>query len=543
MVKIFEKVKNIFKPKENNHKEYTYENYIIDILDTLWSGDKFPGSFGITKDYTCVDYWTLRKRSMQLFSENPYAKGLIRRVLRNIINKGLTLEVNSITELTGLTEEEAIKWDENSEILWSMWGKDKKICDWKNQKNFGELQEECKRTALLSGDCLVVLHISQKTGLPIIELIDGSDVQTPFNKQPRKGNKIIHGVEIDKQGRHVAYYINSENGNIIESKRIPAYGEKSGRKIAWLVYGCEKKLNDVRGEPFLALVLYMLKELDRYKDAEQRAAVINAMLPLFLRKKSALGSGPIGKSATKIETFNASDSDGSTRQYKKASMLPGMVWDELQKDEEPVSFNTVRPNVNFKQFEEAIIDTFAWSLEMPPEIIRMNFKNNFAASRQANNEFNVILVYQFWKFGNDFCQPVYEELTIAFILNNKIKASGFLEAYYNNQWEIKNAWLNAEWSGISRPSVDILKDVKAAKEALALRITTFDQQTRKISGMSFRTVLKKLEREYALMKKSGLLSSVDENVQGEPISNEKNNIIMLAEKLSDIEDRMEEVEG
>ena len=531
-----------FESRTNTQKD-PYSYYVTDLLSTIWNGEKFPGGFGLTKDYEFVDYYTLRKRSVQLFKENPYARGMIRRLLRNEIHKGLNLESNTITEITLLSDEAAITWDENSELNFNLWSDNKQICDWRKQKTFGELQHDCRQTALVSGDCLVINHVDQKTNLPSIELVDGSNVKTPFGKKPRKGNRIIHGVELDQYDRHVAYWVQVKNSTGYESKRIPCYGEKSKRKIAWLVYGTDKRLDDVRGEPILALVLYMLKELDRYRDSEQRAAVLNSIIPLFI-KKTELGPGshPINSGGIRRGNVTTEDFDGSDKTYNISTMLPGTIPDELNRGEEPVSFNTQRPNVNFKVFEEAIINVFAWSCEVPPEIARLLFQSNFSASRQANNEFNVYLAYIFWKFGNDFCQPIYKEFLTASILLNQITAPGFLDSYWSGDWRITRAWLNAEWTGISRPSVDVLKDVNAAEKALALRITTFDQQSRKISGMSFRTIIKKLAREKKLLEQVGITSSVDENNNGEPITIQET-IKAVMEKISEMSEKIEELEG
>jgi lambda family phage portal protein len=524
---------DIFKKKENkisNIKSNPSNYYVTDIMSSVFNGDTFPGSFGVTHDYEWVDYYTLRKRSTQLFKTNPYARGMIKRLLRNEINKGLTLEANPIQDYTGLNEDDGVIWAEKSEMDWKLWSEDPYLCDWKQQKTLGELQNDARQTALISGDCLVVMRLNSKTGLPAIELIDGCHVQTPYGQTARAGNKILHGIEFDSQGRQVAYWV--QNLDIMSGmtyKRIPAWGEKSGRRISWLIYGSDKLLDDCRGEPILSNVLYMLRDLDRYKDAELRAAVVNAMLPLFIRKtEKSMGSTPFGAGAVKRTTETVTDSNGSTRNYNITSNMPGMVLDELNYGEEPVSFNTNRPNVNYAKFEEAIINVFAWTLEMPPEIARLLFQNNFSASRQANNEFNVYLQYRYWKFGSDFLTPIYTEKMIASILRGNIKAQGFLEAFQKNDWRVVNAWLNCEWSGLSRPSVDILKDVNAAATGLDYGIGTAEFWNQRIVGKSFRDICQVRAKEIKFQKKLGLSFKSEENTQGIPIDD--------IEDVEDVED-------
>ena len=551
----------------------TTNYYVSDIVDTIFSGDPFPGGFGITKDFQFVDYYTLRKRSVQLFKENSYARGIIRRLLRNEINKGLNLEANPLSEVTGLSEDESLEWAEMSELDWKLWSDDPAQCDFKKRLTRGELEELARLTALTSGDCLVVLRINQKTGLPAVDLIDGSHVQTPLGKSPRKGNRIVHGVELDKNDRHVAYWVNIRKGTGFESKRIPVRGEKSGRLISWLVYGSELRLDEVRGEPLLSSILYMLKELDRYRNAEQRAATINGMLPLFIEKaeKGGPGSQPFGTGAVRKDAPTVTDTDGTTRSFNITNNMPGMVLDELNFGETPHSFNAQRPNVDYGKFEEIIINAICWTLELPPEIGRLLFTNSFSASRQANNEFNIYLAWRAWKFGTEFLQPIYKERLISAVLLGQLEAPGLIEAFRDpREWRIVAAWVNAEWTGISRPSVDLLKDIKAAKEGIALRITTYDQQTRKISGMNFRTVVQKLAREAKLLENAGLVSSADENNNGEPVilsdgdggdgdngngnNNDNNNgsqnivsikrgkQLQLLDMFEDVTDRLEQIE-
>ena len=76
-----------------------YNNLIRDAFYAVWDGEKFPGSFGLTKNYQFVDYWTLRERSYQLFVENIYARGLLRRLLRNEIHTGIVGSANIVADV------------------------------------------------------------------------------------------------------------------------------------------------------------------------------------------------------------------------------------------------------------------------------------------------------------------------------------------------------------------------------------------------------------------------------------------------------------
>lgn len=532
--------------KNENLKTRQTFSYVGDLIRTVFDGDKFPGSFGATKDFIWVDYYTLRKRSVQLFKENPYARGAIRRLLRNEVHTGLNLESNPIASIIGLSEEEATLWAENTEINYNLWAEDPEQCDFKKRDTLGKIAENARMTALISGDVVVVVRINRKTGLPHIELIDGTRVINPFGQTHAvNGNKIVHGVELNKNGRHVAYHITTIKDGKTKNERIPCKGEKSGRRISWMIYGSDKRLDEVRGEPILALVLYMLKELDRYKDAEQRAAVINAMIPLFVSKaEKSVGSTPFGKGAVKEGEISVIDDTGLTsRTVATTGNLPGMVMDELAFGEKIESFNTQRPNVNLQKFEETIINVFAWCLELPPEILRLLFTNSFSASRQANTEFNIYLQYRFKTFGDEFYQPIYKELIITYVLLDHIEAPGLVEARRDpKKWQIVTAWLNAFWAGLSRPSVDIKKDVAAAKEGLGAGIGTYDFWNRRIVGKSAKDVFQSRSKEELEMEKLGLSFSSEENNNGEPIDTSEE-ILALKENIQDIEDRLEEFGG
>lgn len=545
-------------PVQQNYQNYqnSYDNYVGDIFQDIFDGGKFPGSLGPVDGYEFVDYWTLRARSSKLFRENPYCIGVKKRLLRNEINTGLRLESNPKSKTLGITEDKASDWGDMREDDWDTWSENPKLCDWKKLKTLTELAKDCRSTALISGDCLVVLRINSKTGLPAVDLVDGVHVQSPIRDEKNKNKKIVHGVEFGSQERHTAFWIKEKSGKF---KRIAAYGEKSGRRIAWLVYGTQARLDEVRGEPILSSMLYMLKELDRYRDSESRAATINSMLPMFIKKdSSSIGTKPASTGAVRNNVTAVQQTDGSTKNLNVSSWLPGTVYQGLAKGEEPVSFATNRPNVNYGKFEETIINVFAWTLEIPPEILRLLFQNSFSAARQANNEFDVYLKDRFKQFGIEFYQPVYEEWILQQALIGDIEAQSLLDAWRNpKKWREYGAWINADWTGLSRPSVDYLKDVKAGAEARKNGFTTQDMQCRKLSGLPFKTVVKKIKRENELAKKLGVSFTSEEDQNGIPISggaeteseptNQPQNIVnkrinKLENKITELQEKFDDME-
>ena len=501
-----------------------YQAQMLDAIKHTWDGSKYPGNFGLTKILENIDYWTLRKRSVQLFTENPYAKGIIRRILRNEIHTGLTASANPIgailwPDMDELKQAEmAVKYGDLLSMQFELYANNYELFDFKKQLTFGEWQEMVRREALLCGDGVIISRVNKYTGLPTWDWVNGNNIRTPGNAKVAAGHRVVNGVELDEYGRHVAYYIQKIVDAKTEFERVPVKGEKSGRQISWMIYGSEKRADEVRGEPLLACVLGMLKDIDRYKDAEVRAAVINALIAFTVQKdeNTVVGTRPTaGLQRPSVVPGGAAVVPKRNGHQPIQLMQPGTVFDDLAPGEKVVSYQTNRPNVNYAVFEGAILDAICWSLEIPPEIVKLRFTSSYSASRQANNEFEVYLKYRNFKNAKDFCQIIYEEFIIQSVLNNQLNLPGFITACFDStKWRIKAAWLSCTWSGLSRPSVERTKDVKAANDALDNGLTTFDDECRRLSGKSFRQTIQQLKNEINFAHQMGFNPHILEDNNG-----------------------------
>ena len=472
----------------------------VEDLPTAWGnvfdGEKYPTGLPTTQVFW-KDYWTLRERSVHLFERNLYARGIIRRLVTNEINTGLDLEVTPEEQIIGREEGSLDEWGEEIENRWRIWARSPGRCDVLQQRGFGRLQAAARMESLISGDVLVVLTQDRSTGLPRVRLIDGQSVQTPA-QEPRNGNRIEYGVELDAVGRQVAYWIVQRDGSV---KRLPAYGEKSGRRLAWLVYGTEKRDQEVRGTPILSLVIQSLAEIDRYRDSVQRKATINSMLAMFIQKdEERMGTRPLTGAAVRRGTQQTVSPDGVQRTFNIQGHVPGMVFEELQVGEKPQGFGNAGTDDKFYEFEEAIVQAMAWHFEIPPEIMRLAFSNNYSASQAAINEFKMYLNRVRTDFGECFCKPIYEEWLVAQVLSGRVKAPEIVDAWRDaSSYDIYGAWVSSEWAGHIKPSTDLVKQAKGYEMLVQNGAISRDLMSKEITGTKFTKNIKKLRRENQML--------------------------------------------
>lgn len=461
----------------------------------LWDGESYPGGYGVMKS-AIPDLWTLRERSVELFETNPYARGLIRRLITNEVNTGLELACIPEEVMLGMSEGALDDWTDEVENRFHIWSRQPRVCDWNERDRLGAIQAHMRQAALVSGDVLVVLRMDRRTGLPRIQLVDGRLVMSPIGANAAAasdGKRITHGVEMDSRDRHVAFWVLQADGT---HRRLPAYGARSGRKQAWLVYGTDHRLNEVRGRPLLSLFLQMLKEVDRYRDAALRKAVINSLLAMFIKKdQDKISTLPISGGATKVGTDVTVDEMNVERSFSVADVMPGLVIEELNPGETPEAFGSHGTDEKYGAFEEAMLRTYAWANQLPPEILLLGFSSNYSASQAANNEFKIYLNPARAQIGQGFLAPIYQEWILSEALNGNVVAPGLVEAFRARAWDTWGAWTSSEWWGHIKPSIDILKTAKGMKEMVAVGWTNHELVSRELTGTKHSKNIRKLKKQ------------------------------------------------
>lgn len=443
-----------------------------------------------------LDYWTLRQRSAAMFYGNLYARGIISRMVTDIINAGLSPESTPEEEILGLPEDSLADWAETVEKRWGLYGQSKEIVDYKGTREEGELQGQIYTESLICGDCLVIARIDDDTDLPKIQIVNGDRIQTPF--EFGMDENVIDGVRVDADGKHVGYYVKNGTVDILNETfvYVPAVG-KSGRRVSWMVYGPVKREDGIRGEPLLGVAIQPLKDISDYRGSTQLKAKLNAMIAMFIKRTNPVKTMPISAGAVRKESITG-DSTGATAAVQLNKLEPGIVMQALEPGEEPYAYSTNGTDESFGAFEASIMVGVAWGLQIPPEILLMSFNKNYSASQAAKNKWNTYLAKERPRFASAHCKNHFEEWFTSSVLAGKIQAPGYLETLADmSRYDERRAWLVTEWYGQIEPTVDPVKHVTSSKMAVAEGYSTRTREARQFNGSKFSHNVRRVAKENA----------------------------------------------
>jgi lambda family phage portal protein len=439
-----------------------------------------------------TDLPKLRERSRDLVRNTPLATGAINTTVTNVVGTGLKLQSRLDRDTLNLTEEQADAWEKNTEREFRLWAK---YCDAARTLNFTAIQELVFRQTLENGDIFTLLPRQQRNGSPYslkLQLIEADRVCNPDGKQDSP--TLAGGVEKDELGAPVSYHILKQHpGNPYAKQRewtaVNVFGDKTGLRNCIHNYKVLRP-GQTRGVPYLAPVIESLKQIDKYTESEIMAAVISAMLTVFI--KSETGELGLDTSDTQNETQSkSSDTDMKLGAGAILGLAPG-------EDVEVV--NPLRPNAGFDDFVMSILRQIGVALELPFEILIKHFTASYSAARAA--------LLEAWKFFNsrrqwlaeNFCQVVYEIWLYEAVAIGRIAAPGFFTDPI-----IHEAYSGAEWIGPARGQIDELKEVNAAIKRMKSGLSTLQRETAEMTGGDWETNHPQQVKEYKKRKADGLI--------------------------------------
>lgn len=474
------------------------------IINKVYDGEKTTGELGVV-NRNIPHYLKLRLRGVDAFVKTDTIKMLTSRRTQWVIGSGLKLECEpnkTVLTANNITLSEDFKLQ--VEELWKVYTNSKYV-DYEKERNLQQIASDIYADKFKGGDMLVICRIENHG--PVVQVVSGEFVESPptgaeILKQKGENNNIQHGIELSPRGNHVAYYVKKQKGLGFDYDRIPAFGDKSKRRLAWMVYAQKLTSDQKRGVPEFSQVIEKVNKLDRYSDAalgkaEQAANLVYAIEhkefstgenPLSdLMKKKIVGND--APSVTAIDPQKLGDGLANritqTTSNQTYNLPPGASLKDFKTDIE----------TSYSDFKGSNFDDIAAAVDTPPEVARQQYNSNYSASRAAINAWGYIVEVDRNDFSEQFYKPIYALWLEFMVLTNKVKADGLVKAILSDDFMIVQSYLQCRFVGRNMPHIDPLKEVKAVELMLQLELISREQATEILNVGDFHENIEELQAE------------------------------------------------
>lgn len=462
---------------------------------------------------------TLRQRARILYMSSSVAASAIKTNRTNVIGVGLKLNPKVDRDFLGLTAQQAEEWERKTRAEFNLWAEKKESCDATGVNNFYAMQQLALVSYLMSGDVFALIKrepITKNKPYSLrLQLIEADRCSTPANgffinlteAKAKNGNDIFDGVEVDKNGKIVAYYFRNTypyqlTAEKAEWKRVEAYGKNTELPNVLHLMNAERP-GQYRGVTYLSQIIEPILQIRRYTEAEITSAIIENLFTAFVTSSNT-EENPLG---------SASEEEQEENEY---NMVPGQV--TMLKNGESITFgDPKRPSSGFDLFVKALCTQIGAALEIPRDLLMKEFNASYSASRAALLEaWKSFKMYREW-FMDDFCKPTYEIWLSEAVARGRIYAPGFFEDAF-----IRKAWLEAEWIGPSQGQLDPVKEITAEIMAVSEGFSTHEDSTIRLNGGNWKSNISQLERELErkhVLEKEKQTQNVIQNMIKETVKN------------------------
>lgn len=311
--------------------------------------------------------------------------------------------------------------------------------------HFYELQALAKRQELECGEflaCFVTPRGARRHQLAL-QLYEPENLAAWRVTGQAADTEIYQGIEYDvRTGEPVAYHFQAAFGwgLQLEAWREPA---------ANVIHGFHQLApGQLRGVSPFAPAILLARDMGEYTGAEVDAAKMAAKWLGFVKSQDpALSQAVRGLGA-------------SVERRDKLENVENAVMEYLN-DGEDVTFapGAQRPGDAFERFCRFVLRMVAITVDLPYEILSGDYQGiNYSTSKASRNDAAMLLAPQIFRLEQHFSRRVF---------NRWLDHEALTQAYLKDYWQRPDDYRRAMWIPAGMPSVDPLRDGKAAIDAVA----------------------------------------------------------------------------
>ncbi|TAA18207.1 phage portal protein [Pseudoxanthomonas winnipegensis] len=445
-----------------------------------------------TSDLPAAEQRTLRARSRDAGRNHMPARAALMRNRTSVVGTGLVCRPAVDHEALGLTAEQAASYNALIRAAWERYAESALESDYESTLDIYGQQGLVLLSAMSSGDVFVLTPMQQRVGGVSelkLQLVEADRVCNPNDAMDTPD--CVDGIQLEG-GRPVGAWVrNIHPGDRLDMRMprwdyYPFFGDGTGRRRVLHVWNDKERPGQVRGAPYLAPILEPLKQLERFTNAELMAAVISAMLTVFIQRKG----DETDEQGNPVAAFDTADGAGNI------ALGNGAIVD-LAPGEEAKEVNPGRPNAKFDPFFNAILKQIGAALELPLDVLLLQFNSSYSAARAAMLEAWRMFLCRRWLLTTQFCQPIYGLFLDEEVASGRLALPGYADPTR------RHAWSRALWIGPARGSMDEQKEASAAKTRIEIGVSNKAMETAAMSGEDWQAVNAQRAREVAIERANG----------------------------------------
>ncbi len=445
------------------------------------------------------DAGTLNARGRQIIRDTGIGQSIKNGMRRGVVGIGVTPRSAARNPLTG---EPLKEFNDRVDLWWEPWATTPEFCDVEGRRTWVEHEGLviCEFTAV--GESFTVLSYEPRADMVglCLQAFEPEQLDDRKLRNEETGNQIKAGVEVNKFGRAVGYWLHTGSHPWEKFSREPTFIPAERVRHFFR----PERVRQARGVTLMCAVLHTIRHLGMYDHYQIIAA----------RYQSCIGGHiETGNLEEATATMGLPLEEGETgkdsRYADEIAMEPGMM-PRLRPGEKIVYNTPTAPGSQYDPFMKAQIARIAAGVGLDYATVARDYsQGSYTSQRQGrlekDQELDPIQLLLIDTVG----RPVRKSFKTWLILEGKVEAPGF---FSDPLWQW--AYLKDEWQGPPKYWIDPVKQAAAAKILLDYKLTSRKSWLNQF-GASVGDLFAQLEEELRDAAEKGI-SLPDAQAKGEP---------------------------
>lgn len=417
----------------------------------MWDASKSPGGLEGYRAPGWINRAHIVSQSRRAMLDSPELIALGRTLRVLVIGDGIKIssapERDFLPELENKSEEEIKSYRKKIDTLWDITAESTSF-DMQGERSLAALMHDCFARFIQDGEVFISFYIEQdpekaaRTLTPLrMQMILPEDVTDPDNNN---SENIKEGIEFNKQGVPVAYYINNV--------KISKHGANSGRiQISHFKNG-----STLRGLPPFMPAIEIAKHLENYQLSELIKQKMSSSI--FMGATGTMDSALKASSRTMIEGKGKNKDENKPPSFRDdaVEVRPGTYIVRTTSDNTLSKIDTPTPSATFPQFIRSIQNRINMMSGLSTDIVTKDVSTSYSAARFQSQLAELDIAAYRQPFIDAVLRPLFENW---FMIAHEQGHFPFIENFETQLH--KKSWMAIEFSGRPLPDLSPLQEANA----------------------------------------------------------------------------------